>query len=291
MLEASIAMNNFSSNEYSCAPPAQVLYPFLYDNATDGCSISSGTCSQFSGYENYDHNFRSSPHEFSVQPPMQVECILAQTMNQSLENEYVSSRVDKIIEKLLQLNSTKPCGENYLINGQEELQPVHVKPQREVPSIPFTFHDSQISSSEHEHNFLDGINSVIDFKFKKVDMVDVVGEENFVAIEELGIPFPEAEIDALIEWVNIKDDLNYTKNPEVEESIFNNEDVLVELVDITQYFDQEEIILKLYAKYKLLLPQNFSLKIVPILELHEPFTSVEMAQRLLAYAGFNLLLF
>ncbi|GAA0169620.1 hypothetical protein LIER_40793 [Lithospermum erythrorhizon] len=92
---------------------------------------------------------------------MQAECILEQTTNQSLENEYVSSRVDQIIEKLLQLNSTEPCGENYLINGQEELQRVHVNPQQEVPSTPFAFHDSHISSSKHEHNFLDGINNVI----------------------------------------------------------------------------------------------------------------------------------
>ncbi|GAA0167690.1 hypothetical protein LIER_40430 [Lithospermum erythrorhizon] len=93
---------------------------------------------------------------------------------------------------------------------------------------PCPFHDIQISSSEHEHNFLDGVNDGIYFKFKGVDMVDVVVEENFVEIENLGIPSPEVEIDAPIEWVNIKDDLNYTKNLEVKESIFNNEDVLVD---------------------------------------------------------------
>ncbi|GAA0156289.1 hypothetical protein LIER_13817 [Lithospermum erythrorhizon] len=74
-------------------------------------------------------------------------------------------------------------GEDCLINGQEELQPVHAKPQQEVPSTPFAFHDIQISSSEHEPDFLDGVNDVIDyFKFKKDDMVDVVVEENLLKL-------------------------------------------------------------------------------------------------------------
>ncbi|GAA0175993.1 hypothetical protein LIER_29067 [Lithospermum erythrorhizon] len=210
-------MNNFSSNEYFFAPPAQVLNPFVYDNATNGCYISSGTCSQYPDHDSYDHYSSSSPHEFSVQPPMQAEDIIAQSTHRSLETEYVSSHVDQIIERLLQLNSNELCGEDCLIIGQEDLQPIHAKPQQEVPSTSFSFHDIQISSSEHEHDFLDGVNDVIDFKFKGVDVVDVVVEENFVRIGDFGIPSLEAEIDAPIEWVNITDDFNCTKNPEVEE--------------------------------------------------------------------------
>ncbi|GAA0170750.1 hypothetical protein LIER_24944 [Lithospermum erythrorhizon] len=284
MLEASRAMNNFSSNVYFCASPAQVLNPFLYDNATDGCYISSRTCSQYRGHDSYDHYSSNSPHKINVHPLTQAEYIVPQTTNRSLETHYDFRYVDQIIERLLQLNSNEPCGEEYLIIGQEEFQPVHVEPQQEVHFPPFAFHDIQISSSEHEHGFLDDINDVIDFKFKEVDMVDVLVEENFVEVGGIDIPFPEGEIDAPIEWVNIQDDLNCTKNPKVEESIFNNEDVLVEWVDITQYFDRVEIIFKLYAKYKFFIPQTVNLKIVPILELHEPFTSMEMTQRLLAYA-------
>ncbi|GAA0166887.1 hypothetical protein LIER_43887 [Lithospermum erythrorhizon] len=76
-----------------------------------------------------------------------------------------------------------------------------------------------------------------------------------------------------------------------EEEKVQIDEVVDEWVDMTQFFDLKEVTSKFYMLYKCPPPKRMTLKIVPKLELHEPFIYVEMARRLLAYARFDLLSF
>ena len=95
--------------------------------------------------------------------------------------------------------------------------------------------------------------------------------------------------DVACEWVDTSQFIELTNEVLIVDDATEN--VIEQWVDITQFFDKEEMTSNLNVKDDVWLSSTMMIKMVQKLELHEPFTSKEMLKNLEIFEGFDLLSF